>query len=57
MQELLLLVPSLETRVGRVNPRLLDELLQDTGRIASKLVRMKQLFPTADICKIVHGRS
>jgi len=57
VQELLLLMPSLETRVGRMNLKLLEELLQDTAGIASKLVRMKLLFPTADIYKIVQSRS
>jgi len=56
LQELLLLMPSLETRVGRMNLKLLEELLQDTAGIASKLVRMKLLFPTADIYKIVQSR-
>lgn len=56
LQDLLLLVPGFEARLQRIRPQLLAALVCDTGRVADGLVRLKELFPTADVAKLVCRR-
>lgn len=56
LQELLLLVPGFEARLQRISPQLLALLVCDTAAVAESMVQLKQIFPTADIAKLVCKR-
>ena len=56
LQELVTLVPSISDPAQRFPAALLLALLSDTDGIASRLMSLKQLFPSADMFRIVSKR-
>ena len=50
------LVPSLIEPARRFPAALILALLDDTGSVASRLISLKQLFPSADVFRIVSKR-
>lgn len=55
-QTLLLLLPKFDERILRWKPRIIAELVDDAPRVATKLVQLRQILPTADVYEIVLKR-
>ena len=52
-----MLLPSLQPRFSRLSAHLLVELAENPSSVAQKLAELKQLFPSADIFRIINRRS
>ena len=55
-QELLALLPGLDVRIQRLDPRLLSKLLHDVPGVGSRLVQLRTLFPRADVLTLIGRR-
>lgn len=52
----MMLLPNVDERITRWKPQLIAELVDDTPRIATKLVQLRQILPAADVAQIVLKR-
>ncbi len=55
-QDLQALLPGLDVRIQRLDPRLLAKLLADVAGVGSRLVKLRTLFPGADVLTLVGRR-
>ncbi|GLC53648.1 hypothetical protein PLESTB_000772400 [Pleodorina starrii] len=56
LQELLLLLPDLRTRLLTLKPAILVELCSDTRGVAYKLVALREMFPDANVSMMLAKR-
>ncbi|WIA44192.1 hypothetical protein OEZ86_010515 [Tetradesmus obliquus] len=56
MQELLLLLPDLSSLLPSLHPRVLAALSADTQGVAQKLIKLRLLFPAADVSQMISRR-
>lgn len=56
-QTLMVLLPDLDDHIFRFKPQLIAELVENPSNIAVKLVKLRQLLPTADVAHIASKRS
>ncbi|WIA23702.1 hypothetical protein OEZ85_000392 [Tetradesmus obliquus] len=56
MQELLLLLPDLSSLLPSLHPRVLAALGSDTQGVAQKLIKLRLLFPAADVSQMISRR-
>ena len=56
LQRLLTLLPFLQDRMLRMQPRLLAALAADPERVAGRLIELKSLLPLADVAAIARQR-
>lgn len=53
---LLTLLPGLEAKLASAPPKMIAKMAADPSNVASRLLRMKEIFPDADLSKMVNGR-
>ncbi|EFJ44519.1 hypothetical protein VOLCADRAFT_95232, partial [Volvox carteri f. nagariensis] len=56
LQELLLLLPDIRSRLLSLKPAILVELCSDTRGVAYKLVQLREMFPDANVSVIIAKR-
>eukprot|EP00775_Hariotina_reticulata_P008155 gene8155-8348_t len=56
LQELVTLLPDLSSMLPALHPRTLANLAADTPGVAQKLIRLRLLFPVADLAQMISRR-
>ncbi|GIL50541.1 hypothetical protein Vafri_6714 [Volvox africanus] len=56
LQELLLLLPDMRSRLLSLKPSILVELCEDTRAVAYKLIQLREMFPDANVSIIIAKR-
>lgn len=56
LQRLFSLMPFLQQRMLRMQPKLLAALAADPDRVAARLIELKAMLPAADVAAVVGGR-